>query len=136
MIRAVLDPGVLVAALISPRGAPAQLLTKWLEGAFEVVASPKLLGELITVLRRPKFRRYFSEEEAEAYVETLKRLAIVVLDPSETPPITDDPNDDYLFALGATAHVDVIVSGDAHLTGLTNPVPRVVTPREFAERLR
>lgn len=136
MIRAVLDPGVLVAAFISPRGPPARLLTMWLEGAFEVVASPKLLTELITVLHRPKFRRYFSEEEAEAYVATLTRLAIVVRDPGEAPPITDDPNDDYLFALGNAALVDVIVSGDAHLTKLKNPAPPVVTPRGFAERLR
>ena len=136
MIRAVLDPGVLVAAFISPRGAPAQLLTKWLEGAFEVVASPKLLEELASVLRRPKFRPYFSEEEAEAYVATLTRLAIVVRDPDEVPRVTDDPNDDYLFALGNAAGVEVVVSGDANLTNLETSAPPVATPREFAERLR
>lgn len=136
MIRAVLDPGVLIAALISPRGAPAQLLRKWLEGAFEVVASPKLLEELITVLVRPKFRRYLSEEEAQSYVDALSRLAIVVRDPADVPPVTDDPNDDYLFALGSAAGANVIVSGDAHLTKLVSPMPPVLTPRGFAERLR
>ena len=109
---------------------------KWLEWAFEMVASPKLLEELIAVLQRPKYRRYFSEEEADAYVAALTRLAIVVRDPDETPRVTDDPNDDYLFALGNAAQVDVIVSGDAHLTKLENPAPRVATPRDFAERLR
>ena len=67
MYRAVLDPGVLIAAIISPKGAPAALLKSWMEGGYELVASPKLLAELERVLLRPKFRKYLSEEEGRAY---------------------------------------------------------------------
>ncbi|MFX8385659.1 PIN domain-containing protein, partial [Acinetobacter baumannii] len=45
MIRAVLDPGVLVAALLSSQGAPAQLLRLLVKGHFQLVLSPKLLEE-------------------------------------------------------------------------------------------
>lgn len=134
MIRAVLDPGVLIAALISSQGAPAQLLTLWLDGAFEVVVSPNLLGELSTVLRRSKFRRYVSEDEAEQYVDVLRRLAIILEDPEEVPAVSVDPKDDYLMALAASAGA-IVVSGDPHLTEIHNAGPAVVTPREFVDQL-
>jgi uncharacterized protein len=58
MFRVVLDPGVLIAAVLSPKGAPAELLRHWLAGDYELVVSDKLLAELKRVLLRPKFRKY------------------------------------------------------------------------------
>jgi putative PIN family toxin of toxin-antitoxin system len=133
---AVLDPGVLVAALISPRGAPAELLLAWFEGYFELVVSPRLLGELGRVLRRPKFRRYVTGAEVAGFLELLADRAVVVQDPPDPPPVTPDPGDDYLVALARAARADVLVSGDAHLTGLPDPDPPVLTPRGFLDRLQ
>ena len=132
MVRAVLDPGVLIAALISSQGAPARLLALWIEGAFELVASPKLIQELRGVLLREKFRRYVTEEEADRYVETIQRLAIVVQDPEEVPSVSKDPKDDYLVALTSSVSA-ILVSGDPHLTDLDQPEPRVLRPRELVE---
>jgi uncharacterized protein len=134
MTRAVLDPGVLIAALISPRGAPAKLIALWLEGAFELVASPKLLEELRTVLLRAKFRRYTTETEARRYVEVFERLAIVVRDPEPVPRVSKNRKDDYLVAL-AVASSATLVSGDPHLIELDQEQPLVRTPREFAETI-
>jgi predicted nucleic acid-binding protein len=45
-VRAVLDhPNVLIAALLSPAGATAQLVGRWLGGEFELVVSDALLAE-------------------------------------------------------------------------------------------
>jgi len=41
----VFDPNILIAALLSPMGAPAQLVGRWLSGEFELVLSDALLGE-------------------------------------------------------------------------------------------
>jgi len=57
-VRAVLDPNVLVSALISPAGPPREIVGAWMQGRFDLVASPALLGELRDVLERPKFRRW------------------------------------------------------------------------------
>ncbi|MFX6532662.1 putative toxin-antitoxin system toxin component, PIN family, partial [Acinetobacter baumannii] len=73
MIRAVLDPGVLVAALLSSQGAPAQLLRLLVKGHFQLVLSPKLLEEAEQVLKRPKFRDYVSLEEVQDYLAFLIR---------------------------------------------------------------
>jgi len=45
-VRAVLDPNVLVSALLSRSGAPAQIVARWLRGEFELVLSELLLAEL------------------------------------------------------------------------------------------
>jgi predicted nucleic acid-binding protein len=42
---------------------------------------------------------------------------------------------DYLVALARAVAADFLVSGDHHLTGLVDPVPPVLTPREFRDRL-
>jgi uncharacterized protein len=133
--RAVLDPNVLVSALISPKGPSARLLLELRAGAFELVVSPHLLAELDEVLRREKFRRYATEDEVATYVELLRDESILVDDPDPGPePLADDPDDEYLIALARAARVDALVSGDPHLTGLRNRIP-VLTPREFRDTL-
>lgn len=132
MRRIVFDPGVLIAALISAEGAPAEALERWREGEFDLVVSPTLLEELQRVLLRRKFRSYASQEEARQYVAALEQESLVISDP--LPPIeptTEDPKDDYLVVLARAAGADAIVSGDAHLTGLHAPEPPVLTPRQF-----
>lgn len=135
MARAVFDPNVLVAALISPRGAPAALYLALTRGRFHLIASPQLLDELDHVLARSKFRRYASREEARAFVDAVARLALLTEDPPATPGATTDPGDDYLVALARAADADVLVSGDRHLLALTDHDPPVLTPRAFLEQL-
>ena len=85
MFRVVVDPGVLIAALISSKGAPRALLQAWMHGAFELLVSPKLRAELLRVLSRQKFRRYFTEREAQAYVAFLERFATLCPDVETRP---------------------------------------------------
>ena len=135
MPRAVLDPNVLVSALISPAGSSAQLLVELQAGAFELVTSPQLLAELAEVLEREKFRRFVTEAEVDAYVDLLRRESIVVDDPDPSPePVGVDPDDEYLVALARTSRVEMLVSGDSHLLDLGGEIP-VLTPREFVESL-
>jgi len=135
VLRVVADPGVLVSAVLTRTGPPAELIDRWREGEFDLVVSPKLLGELEEVLLRPKFRPSVSEDDVRDYVDGLLAEALVVTDPDEPPAVTPDPDDDYLVALAVAAGADVIVSGDAHLTELENPPTPVVTPRQFVDRL-
>ncbi|MCA1705276.1 MAG: PIN domain-containing protein, partial [Actinobacteria bacterium] len=52
-MRAVLDPNVIISAVLSPGGAPARVMTAWLEGRYELVVSPLLLEELERALSYP-----------------------------------------------------------------------------------
>ena len=136
MPRAVLDPGILIAALLSPKGAPAGVLLAWLEGRFQLVVCPHLLSELEKVLSRPKFRRYLTKEEVTSYARLLRNAAILVPDSTPQPGITPDPGDDYLVALARESGAEFLVSGDPHLTGLRRVRPRVVTLRAFLDMLQ
>lgn len=135
MLRVVLDPGVLVSAVLSRGGPAAEALDRWRAGEFDLVVSAKLLGELEEVLLRPKFQASVSEGDARGYVDALAAEAILVVDPASVPAFTGDPGDDYLVALARAASADVLVSGDAHLTELVEPPVPLETPRNFVARL-
>jgi putative PIN family toxin of toxin-antitoxin system len=131
--RAVLDPGVLVSALITPTGRPAKLLLAARAGEFELIVSPLLLDELEVVLRREKFRRYVDLNSVTAYVELLRRDAELAADPEAPPPIRCiDPDDDYLIALAHNQDA-ALVSGDSDLLELAKKIP-VLSPAEFLRR--
>jgi putative PIN family toxin of toxin-antitoxin system len=136
VLRVVVDPGVLVSALISKTGKPAQLMLRWTEGAFDLVVSPALLHELSEVLVRSKFERYVKHDDARDYLERLSREAVWIDDPIEVESgLTPDPGDDYLVALARSAGAHVLVSGDPHLTEIEDARPPVMTPRAFLEGL-
>jgi uncharacterized protein len=128
--RAVLDPGVLVSALITPTGTPAKLLLAAREGSFDLVASSLLLEELTAVLKRDKFRRYVDLDVVTAYLDLVRREAQLVPDPEGPPPIRcTDPDDDYLIALAHRQNA-ALVSGDRDLLELAGKIP-VFSPAEF-----
>lgn len=135
MRRAVLDSNVYVSALLAPAGSPAQILERWADGEFDVIVSPLLLAELERVLRRPKFKTSITRVQIDALLSALSEEGVSAADPEAQPGATPDPGDDYLVALAQAADADWIVSGDLHLTQLSDPRPPILTPREFLTSL-
>jgi len=134
-VRAILDPNVLISAVLSRRGAPAQVLRAWLEGRFDLIASPLLLGELERALSYPKLRQHITEAQATRLVALIGREATVPPDPKGPPMARSrDPGDDYLLALVEHERA-VLVSGDSHLLALADELP-VLTPRQFLNALK
>jgi len=118
VLYAVIDPGVLVSALVAPKGAPGQLLDLVLEQRFELVASPRLIGELTGVLLRERFRRYASAAEVHEFVADLAAVATLVPDPPDPAPIARDPNGQ------STGHRVPPPPGPALARPLTSPARR------------
>jgi putative PIN family toxin of toxin-antitoxin system len=132
-LRAVLDPNVLVSALLSRGGTPAQILARWIEGEFELVVSTRLLNELERTLGYPKIAERLDEEESAEFVQLLRDHAVLAADRDAVPERAPDPGDDHLIAL-AEAERALLVSGDRHLLGLADELP-IVPPRVFLETL-
>ena len=129
-MRAILDPNVIISALLSRDGTPARVLRAWLEGRFDLVVSPLLFEELKRALAYLKLAERIKADEATALIDWLRREGIIVDDPAEPPTSrSEDPDDDYLLALAETERA-VLVSGDRHLLALTEELP-VLTAREF-----
>jgi putative PIN family toxin of toxin-antitoxin system len=128
--RVVVDPGVLVSALIAPAGAPARLLAQLWAGELEMIASPLLFDELEGVLGREKFRRYVDLDTVGDYLDRLRRHVIVVADPAGPPPLRSaDLDDDYLIALAHDQNA-VLVSGDKHLLDIGGGAP-ILAPADL-----
>lgn len=132
-MRAVLDANVLIAALLTPRGAPAQILSRWLVGEFELVVSEGLLAELERALAYPKLRTRVTPADAADFISFLQSTAVLASDPPAPPRRSHDPGDDYLLAL-AESEKAMVVSGDQHLLELADRFP-IHSPRDFLEVL-
>ena len=124
---------MLIAALLSREGAPAQLVSLWLAGAFEMVISEELLEELERALGYPKLRDRVGPAETAEFVVLLRHTAVLRPDPLTAPSRSEDPGDDYLLALAEQERA-LLVSGDRHLLALADRFP-VVSPRAFLETL-
>jgi len=133
--RVVVDPGVLIAGFISSGGTTARLLDAVLARRAVAIVSPRLAREPHTVLLRDGFRRYASPEEVDPFIVRLLARSDLVDDPQQIPPVSRDPDDDYLFALAGTEPNGVVVSGDDDLLTLDLPDMDVLTPRTFLETL-
>jgi putative PIN family toxin of toxin-antitoxin system len=132
-VRAVLDPNILIAGLLSPKGAPAQIVSRWLNGEFELVVSELLLAELERALTYPKLRTRVGLEEAAAFFALLRSRALIRPDPGPAPRRSADRGDDYLLALAESERA-ALVSGDRHLLDLAGDFP-IQTARAWVKAL-
>ncbi|MDB5001794.1 MAG: putative toxin-antitoxin system toxin component, family [Mucilaginibacter sp.] len=77
-----------------------------------VIAScDQLLDELVTVLLRPKFRKYFSNNHIEDLVH-FHELTTILFKVSNITQVVTDEKDNYLFALCKSAKADYFITGD------------------------
>ncbi len=135
MTRAVVDVSVLVSAAITPRNTPPhQVVQAWADRRFDLITSPRLLDELARVLARPKLARYITPATTASFVSALERDAVLAQDPTDVPPATRDPDDDYLVALARAAGAQIIVSSDRDLLEAEVGDIAVLSPRDFLAR--
>ena len=134
-MRAVVDPNVLISAVITPSGVTGQVARAALSRRFELVTCPRLIEELETVLRRPRFRQYLSIDEADDYVTSIEGVAHDADDPADPEALSRDPDDDYLIALTREAPADRLVTGDQDLLELEKPPVPIVSPRALLDDL-
>jgi putative PIN family toxin of toxin-antitoxin system len=136
VIRAVIDPGVLVSAFIGRPGSVAdQIIRAWRTGQVEIVVSPTLVSELADVLARPKFAEAAGGGRALDYAEALRIGATMVEDPAPEGSLTRDPTDDYLVRLTWSSGAEVLVSGDHDLLELDRADLTFLSPRALVDQL-
>lgn len=111
----VLDTNLWISFLIS------QDFTKLDELLFtnqcRLIFSQELLEEFLEVAKRPKFRRFFSQQDLEDIIETIHEYADFV--PVTTiVTICRGPKDNFLLSLSVDAKADYLITGDKDLLAL------------------
>ena len=136
-MKVVIDANVFISAAIQI-GPSHQIIQEWLKnGSFEIIMCNQLLQEIYDVLiLRDRLRKWISIEHAHEFVEMISSLCDLVSDPTESPSVLRDIDDDYLVDLGRIHAVNFIVSGDKDLLEWVEPRPPVISPSHFATMLR
>ena len=124
-----LDSNLFVAALLNSE-ACRSVLTKWREGAFEVVTSTSLLRELQCTLERPKFSKRISQDDIKELLAFIKATAVIVHPLKLRRRICRDPSDEKVFACALSVGA-MVISGDADVLMAESPGVRVMPPRAF-----
>ncbi len=123
--RVVLDTNVLVSALVFRSGPPAEIRRAWTGGRFLPLASTETAGELVAVLRYPKFK--LSPTERDELLGDFLPYCEVVQVPEDDLGLPDcrDPDDLMFFRLAEAGRASFLVSGDKDILALAG---RFVVP--------
>lgn len=110
-MRIVLDTNVLVSALISPSGAPHELLERWEAGQFTLVTSAEQSDELRRVLAYPKLQLRIDSERAARLVSNLQHVAAMA---ENLPQVSAsrDASDNVIIASAMAGQASYLVTGD------------------------
>jgi uncharacterized protein len=136
LIRAVLDVNVLISSLISPQGAPGQLIRQLTDESFEIVLSKDISAELRRAIAYPRVRERIklSDDELELWLAALDVLSVHVEPSVHVSAVSADPDDDIYIEAALEGRAEFIVTGDKHLLdpGGFEDV-RIVRAREFLD---
>jgi hypothetical protein len=132
--RVVVDTSVLISAALSAMGRPAAVVDFVVDHARFVFSVPTF-DELVSRLARPKFDRYLSTAEREAFVTSLARVAVWT-DIAGTLRACRDPGDDKFLETALAGQAECIVTGDQDLLVLDpfQGIP-IVTAAGFLTRV-
>ena len=133
-MRIVLDTNVLVSALLSPFGPPAEILRLVTTGTVRLCHDARILGEYRQVLLRPAFP--FRPLQVESLLDQIE---------ADGEPITafalsdrlPDPDDEAFLEVALAADARYLVTGTLrHFPPESRQGVRVVSPREFLKSYR
>ncbi len=132
---AVIDTNVLLSAALSSSGTPARLVDRLLEIG-KLVFSPATFAELEARIWLPKFDRYITLEQRNAFLSDLSSAAVWV----NVPPLvaakaySRDADDDKFIHTALAGEVVWLITGDKDLLVLADTLlplgVRILSPAD------
>ncbi len=136
-MRAVLDTGIFISALISDKSYPYGAFDLWLNGAFELVTSEWQIEEVRAVSRYDHVAPLLKSYQAGGLVNRLRKKATVLRSLPQVA-FSPDPDDNPIIATALAGKASYLVSGDKGdllALGSVKDV-RIVTARAFVEWMK
>jgi uncharacterized protein len=134
-VRIVLDTNVLVSGLLSPHGAPGQVLDLLVAGEITLIFDDRILAEYREVARRPRFG--FRVEDVSRVLDLIRATGEHVVGRPMAVTLPDGSDLPFL-EVAAAGRADALVTGNArHFVpiGGHHSVP-VLSPRALLDALR
>ena len=129
--RIVLDTNLWISFLITKD--LSKLDNRIFTGETILIFSQELLHEFITVVSRPKFKKYFSQEEIIEILDIIDQQAIFVEVTSEIKKCRDE-KDNFLLSLAVDGNADFLITGDQDLLELKEiEKTQIVTLSQYFE---
>ncbi len=130
-MRVVFDSNVLLAALLFPGGRAAAAVENILDGVDDLVLSPPLIREVLSVLAK-KFSR--DREELSRVAVVLGEMGEIVNPPRRLSVFRDDP-DNRILECAVEGHAEAIVTGDKAMLSVGEYEGiRLITLAEYLDR--
>src|SRR6184192_1888293 len=111
-IRVILDTNLWISYLIGGRLVGLDALFQ--RHDLVLLFSRELLGEFIVVASRPKFAKYFSNEDISKLLSRFSRFGELI-EPGIVTSVCRDPKDNFLLALAKDGNSDFLITGDRDL---------------------
>jgi putative PIN family toxin of toxin-antitoxin system len=139
VLRVVVDTNLFVSALLSPRGAPAQILQAWKERHFVLLCSAGILTEIEATLTGFVGREPYqvTNRDVDELLELLRTEALMTPGNADVSDATISDADDLIFlACALEGQADAVASGDSDLTALHSyhDIP-ILNARQLIDRL-
>lgn len=131
MIRVVLDTNILISALLSPQGSPAQIfLMAILEPDTQLCVSGDIFAEYEEVIRRPRLNR--SDCEVANTLRTIREKGLWVK-PTEKVHACSDPDDNIFLECAQAVAAHYLVTGNTKHFPAAWASTQIVTARQFLD---
>jgi len=113
-MRVVFDTNIFISALAIPGGVAEKAVSRVIEGRDELVISPQIIKEVLTVLSA-KFGR---DREALSHVAVILSELGELVEPKQTVRALRDDPDKRILECAIFGKADVIVTGDKEMLRL------------------
>jgi uncharacterized protein len=79
-----------------------------------LIFSEELLAEFLSVIKRPKLRKFFSEQDIEMLLEIIQKYSEFV-NVTSVVNVCRDEKDNFLLSLAKDSSADYLITGDKDL---------------------
>jgi putative PIN family toxin of toxin-antitoxin system len=132
-IRAILDTNLWISFILTRDFSRLDALFQ--QNRVQIIVSMELLEEIIEVVQRPKFRKYFQEDDLHLFLRLIENRAEIIPIKSKVNACRD-PKDDFLLSLALDGNATHLISGDKDLLSLKKfRNTRILSIKDFFEEI-
>jgi putative PIN family toxin of toxin-antitoxin system len=107
--KIIIDTNLLVSYFIN--GGNSALAAVIQSEHYIILASKELFQEYVSVLKRPKFKKYFIDVNVDDLLQVYIKL-LTFVEINCDVKLCRDPNDDFIIQLAISSEADFLITGD------------------------